>query len=275
MKMGNMVLPRLDYPRVAHYIAARLRQFFEDSGRKVGVVGLSGGVDSSVVAYLTTMALGKDKTRLYLLPSSVTPSEDMEDAVSVIKKLGIPDENWRIINIDEIVKAFERNLGQMSKVERGNIMARTRMTILYHEAAVNNGLVIGSGDKSEYLAGYFTKHGDGGADVLPIAGLYKTHVRQLAEYLKIPERIWIKPPSPALWPGQTAEEELGIDYTTLDTILYLRFDKKLSEEMINRVSGIPLETVERILERVRLTRHKRQLPKRFVIDYEEMRIETF
>ncbi len=270
-----MVLPRLDYARVANYIAARLRQYFEDSGRRAGVIGLSGGVDSSVVAYLTTMALGRDRTRLYILPSSVTPNEDMEDAVSVIEKLGIPGGNWRIISIDEIVEAFERKLGQMSRVARGNIMARTRMTILYHEAAVNNGLVIGSGDKSEYLSGYFTKHGDGGADVLPIVGLYKTHVRQLAEYLKIPERIRIKPPSPALWPGQTAEEELGVDYTTLDTVLYLRFDKKLSEETINRVSGIPLETVGKILERVRLTRHKRRLPKRFAIDYEEMSVKTF
>lgn len=275
MSDRNMVLPKLDYARVAHYIAVRLRQYFDESGRRTGVVGLSGGVDSSTVAYLTTMALGRERTRLYLLPSHFTPREDMEDAMSVIERLGIPSGNWRIISIDEIVEAFERKLGQMSRVEKGNVMARSRMTILYHEAAVNNGLVIGSGDKSEYLSGYFTKHGDGGADVLPIAGLYKTHVRQLAEHLKIPERIRIKPPSPALWPGQTAEEELGVDYTTLDTVLYLRLDKKLSEETINRVSGIPLETVERILERVRLTRHKRRLPKRFAIDYEEMSVKTF
>jgi len=273
MSNGETALPRLDYARVASYIAARLKQYFEASGRRVGVVGLSGGVDSSVVAYLTTMALGRDMTRLYLMPSSVTPREDMEDAISVVEKLGIPDGNWRIISIDEIVESFEKKLGQIGRVERGNIMARIRMTILYHEAAVNNGLVVGSGDRSEYLSGYFTKHGDGGADVLPIAGLYKTHVRQLAEYLKIPERIWVKPPSPALWPGQTAEEELGVDYTTLDTILYLRFDRKLSGEKIHRVSGIPLETVERVLERVRLTRHKRQLPKRFLIDYEEMGVK--
>ncbi|MEM3465053.1 MAG: NAD+ synthase [Candidatus Jordarchaeales archaeon] len=270
----TMVLPMLDYARVARYIAARLREYFDESGRSTGVVGLSGGVDSSVVACLTTMALGRERTRLYFLPSHVTPREDMEDAMSLIEKLGIPDGNWRMISIDEIVKAFERKLGQMSRVGRGNIMARIRMTILYHEAAANNGLVIGSGDKSEYLSGYFTKHGDGGADVLPIVGLYKTHVRQLAEYLKIPERIWVKPPSPALWPGQTAEEELGVDYTTLDTVLYLRFDKKLSEDTINRVSGIPLETVKRILERVRLTKHKRRLPKRFAIDYEKMSIKT-
>ncbi|MEM2929661.1 MAG: NAD+ synthase [Thermoproteota archaeon] len=268
----RLVFPRLDYSKVARYITVGLRQYFENAGRENGIVGLSGGVDSSVVAFLTAKALGKDRTRIYLMPSSVTPREDMDDAMSVIEILGIPVENWRIISIDEIVEAFERKLGPMGRVEKGNIMARSRMTMLYYEAAVNNGLVIGAGDRSEYLTGYFTKHGDGGADVLPIAGLYKTHVRQLAEYLKMPERIWIKPPSPALWPGQTAEEELGVDYATIDTILYLRFDKKLSEERIHRVSGIPLETVARILGRVRLTRHKRQLPKRFIIDYEEMRV---
>jgi len=270
MSWESTVLPRLDYAKVTRYITMMLKQYFDNSGRETGVVGLSGGVDSSVVAYLTAMALGRSRTRLYLLPSSVTPKEDLDDAMRVIESLEMPMGNWRMISIDDIVEAFERKLGPMGRVERGNIMARSRMTILYHEAAVNNGLVIGSGDRSEYLTGYFTKHGDGGADVLPLAGLYKTHVRHLAEYLKIPERIWTKPPSPALWPGQKAEEELGVDYATLDAILYLRFDKKLSEEGIHEFSGIPLETVTRVLGRVRLTRHKRRLPKRFIIDYEEM-----
>ncbi|MGC8831402.1 MAG: NAD+ synthase [Thermoproteota archaeon] len=270
--MVSGLIPELDYEKVAESIVARLRQYFLRAKKENGIIGLSGGLDSSVVAFLTARALGGERTRLYLMPSSITPKQDMEDAASIIEELKIPRGNWRTIEIDNIVDAFEKKLGPMGKVEKGNVMARIRMLILYHEAAANNGLVIGTGDRSEILMGYFTKYGDGGADIMPIAGLYKTQVRQLAEHLKTPERIRVKPPSPALWHGQTAEGELGVDYATLDTILYLRFDRRLSRDRIQRVSGIPLETVERILERVRRNQHKRQLPKMFLIDQEKMRI---
>jgi len=271
MSMVSGLIPELDYEKVAESIVARLRQYFLRAKRENGIIGLSGGLDSSVVAFLTARALGSERTRLYLMPSSITPKQDMEDAASIIEELKTPRGNWRTIEVDNIVDAFEKKLGPMGKVEKGNVMARIRMLILYHEAATSNGLVIGTGDRSEILMGYFTKYGDGGADIMPIAGLYKTQVRQLAEYLKIPERIRVKPPSPALWHGQTAEGELGIDYATLDAILYLRFDRRLSRERIQKVSGIPLETIDRILERVRLNQHKRRLPKVFLIDQEKMR----
>lgn len=275
MSTVSGLIPRLDYERVAENIVMRLRQYFlRNAKRENGIIGLSGGLDSSVVACLTVRALGSGRTRLYLMPSSITPKQDMEDATSIIEELGIPEGNWRKIEIEDIVVAFEKILGPMEKVEKGNVMARIRMLILYHEAAVNNGLVIGTGDRSEILMGYFTKYGDGGADILPIAGLYKTQVRQLAEYLRIPERIRVKPSSPALWPGQTAEGELGVDYETVDTVLYLRFDRRLSRERIQRVSGIPLETVETILKRVRLNQHKRQPPKSFLINQEKMRLRN-
>lgn len=275
MSRPSGLIPRLDYGRVVEYITERLRQYvLEDAKRENGIIGLSGGLDSSVVAYLTARALGRERTRLYLMPSSITPKQDIDDAISVVDELGMPRENWRIIEIDDIVDVFEKKLGPMGKVEKGNVMARSRMLILYHEAAANNGLVIGTGDRSEILIGYFTKYGDGGADILPIAGLYKTHVRQLAEYLKIPERIRVKPPSPVLWTSQTAEGELGVDYATLDTVLHLKFDRRLSKEKIQRVSGIPLETVDKILKKVKLNQHKRQLPKAFLINYEKMKLRT-
>ncbi|MEM2087565.1 MAG: NAD+ synthase [Thermoproteota archaeon] len=272
MSRVSGLIPGLDYERVAENIVMRIRQYFLNAKRENGIIGLSGGLDSSVVACLTVRALGSERTRLYLMPSSITPKQDVEDAASIIEELKIPGGNWMTIRIDDVVDAFEKTLGSMGRVEKGNVMARIRMLILYHEAAVKNGLVIGTGDRSEILMGYFTKYGDGGADILPIAGLYKTQVRQLAEYLKIPEKIRVKPPSPALWPGQTAEGELGVDYETLDTVLYLRFDRRLSRERIQRVSGIPLETVDRILERVRRNQHKRQLPKSFLINQEKMRL---
>jgi len=256
-----MTLPEMDYDKIVEHITERLRWYAIDHARKeTGVLGLSGGIDSTVATYLATMALGKDRVRVYLLPSRVTPKEDMEDARDVIERLGIPSTNWKVIGIDEIVDIFEKTLEGMGNLERGNIMARVRMIILHHEAALHRGLVIGAGDKSELLMGYFTKYGDAGVDILPIAGLYKTHVRRLAKHLKVPERIIKKPSSPRLWPGQTAEEELGIDYETLDTILYLKFDRGLDEEEITRRYAMPRELVKKALSRVEATRHKRRFP---------------
>ncbi|MGQ9479078.1 MAG: NAD+ synthase [Thermoproteota archaeon] len=264
------LLPELDYIKVTNYIVAGLIEYFVEVGRKTGIIGLSGGLDSSVVAYLTVKALGVDRVRLYIMPSSTTPGRDIEDAMSIIERLKVLPGNFRVINIDGVVRAFEDALGEMGRVERGNIMSRTRMTILYHEAAVNDGLVVGTGDKSEILIGYFTKYGDGGADILPIAGLYKTYVRRLAEHLGVPEKIRSKPSSPALWPGHTAEGELGVDYEIIDTALYLCFEEGLGAEEVHRVSGIPLGTIMNITERIRKTEHKRNLPKTLPINYREM-----
>ncbi|MBO3769966.1 MAG: NAD+ synthase [Candidatus Brockarchaeota archaeon] len=273
MGRTSEILPKLDYNRVVEYLTDSIRKYFEDASKRTGVIGLSGGLDSSVVAHLAVRALGREYIRLYILPSKATPQEDVEDAKTIVKQLNIPEGNWRLISIDPIVDVFENILGQMGRVEKGNIMARSRMIILYHEAAVNKGLVIGTGDKSEILIGYFTKYGDGGADLFPIGGLYKTMVRQLAEHLGVPEKIRNKPASPALWPGQTAEGEIGIDYDTLDAILYLRFEKGLSEKEIERTLKVPLETVRKVMERVKRNRHKRRMPKIFTVNYGEMMLK--
>ncbi len=272
MKTSSEVLPKLDYNRVIEYLTISLRKYFEKARRETGIVGLSGGLDSSVTAHLTVKALGAERTRLYILPSIVTPQEDIEDATSIIKQLNIPAENWRIISIDQVVEAFEKSLGPMGRVEKGNVMARSRMVMLYHEAAVHRGLVVGTSDRSEILLGYFTKYGDGGADILPIGGLYKTMVRQLAEYLGVPEKIRSKPASPGFWPGHTARDEIGVDYDVLDAVLYLRFDKGLGEKGIQKTLQIPIETVRMVLERIRLNQHKRRMPKAFPVDYSEMRV---
>lgn len=264
------VIAKIDCEKVVDYITTRLRWYvLENARRESGILGLSGGIDSSVVAHLTARALGNDRTYIYLLPTSVTPRADIEDAMKVIESLKIPPKNWEVINIDEIVRTFGEALGNAGDLERGNVMARTRMIIWHHKAAMHKGLVIGTGDRSELLMGYFTKYGDAGADIMPIAGLYKTHVRQLAVHLGIPERIIKKPPSPNLWPGQTAEGELGVDYGTLDTILYLRFDKWMSDEEISRISGISGDVVTRILSRVQTTYHKRHMPEIFKVEYED------
>ncbi|MEM1557009.1 MAG: NAD+ synthase [Thermoproteota archaeon] len=272
MKTPSELLPKLDYNRVSEYLTISLRGYFEKARRKTGIIGLSGGLDSSVVAYLTVKALGREGTRLYILPSKATPQEDIEDAMNIVKQLNIPGENWKMINIDPIVEVFEKLLGPMGRVEKGNVMARSRMIMLYHEAAVHGGLVIGTGDRSEILLGYFTKYGDGGADLFPIGGLYKTMVKGLAEHLGVPEKIRSKPASPALWPGQTAEGEIGIDYDTLDAILYLKFEKSFGEKEIQKTLGTSPGTVRTVLERIRLNQHKRRMPRVFPVDYGKMRL---
>lgn len=265
------VLPPINAERVADYIVKRLRWYVTKyAQKKAGVVGLSGGVDSAVTAVLTARALGPENTYLYILPSYSTPKDDIRDAEYVIELLRIPDENWEVIDVDPIVEALEKQLGEMTRVERGNATARVRMIILHQRAYRHNGLVIGTGDKSELLIGYFTKYGDGGVDVMPIGGLYKTHVRQLAKHLGLPDRIAYKPSSPRLWPGQTAEGELGISYEVLDQVLYLRFEKMLGEEHVSEKLGIDLDTVKAIIGRVKRTQHKRLPPEVFHIGFRDL-----
>lgn len=266
-----MSLPPINVERVVDYIVHRLRWYVLNYAKKeTGIIGISGGIDSTVTIYLTVKALGPERVYGYILPSKFTPKEDIEDALEVIRRLKLPKDHWEIIKIDRIVEDFEKTLGEMSKVERGNVTARVRMIILHQRAYRHNGLVIGTGDKSELLLGYFTKFGDGGVDVLPIGGLYKTHVRQLAKYLNIPERIIKKPPSPRLWSGQTAEGELGASYETIDSILYYRFEKWLPDEKIAEILKVPREIVNRVLTLVKKTQHKRLPPEAFHTGYRNL-----
>jgi NAD+ synthase len=170
-----------------------------------------------------------------------------------------PDRNWLDFRNWAEVKEDE-------KLELGNIKARTRMTILYYYANKENKLVAGTGDKSEILTGYFTKYGDGGVDFLPIGDLYKTHVRDLSREMGVPEKIVSKPSSPGLWKGQTAEGELGIEYETLDRILYDLVDKGLPIEEID-YDRKTVEYVDRLFKR---SAHKRDpLPKAEVVYCEQ------
>lgn len=257
----------IDPELVARYIVNRLRRYVFESGKRGGVVGVSGGIDSATTAFLVARALGEERSYCYILPSEATREEDLRDAMQVVELLRIPKENFGVIPVDEIVAGFEKAVGEVDRVARGNIRARARMVILYAKASQNNALVIGTGDKSEITIGYFTKYGDAGADVLPIGDLFKTQVRRLAEHLGVPRQIIEKPPTPALWRGQTAEEEIGMGYPLLDAILFYRFDKRLSEEETAERAGVDIEAVRRIVDMVKSTQHKRQMPEIFGISY--------
>ena len=226
------------------------------------VVGLSGGVDSSLTVALCVKALGKNKVLGITMPTDFTPKEDMDDAQDLAKKLGIETKN---IDISPICKNFFQalkvsNKDSEKKVARGNIIARVRMIILYYYANIQNYLVAGTSDRSEALIGFFTKYGDGGADFYPCIHLYKTQMREIANYLNIPRKISYKPSSPQLYPGHKATDEIPLDYTELDPILVGFFDQDLSPEEVNRKTGVSITILKEILQRFNRSKHKRSFP---------------
>jgi len=225
-----------------------------DIARAAGVVlGLSGGLDSTVVAALCVRALGKGRVLGLLMPEEGPDKEALE----AVKWLGVRVRAYRLGRLTRpIIKELPFKPG---RVASGNLLARVRMVLLYLEANQHNLLVVGTGNKSELLTGYFTKFGDGAADLLPIGDLYKTQVRELAEVLGVPGRIRRLVPTDGLYPGQTDEGELGITYERLDSIL-LGFELGLDRHRISGRTGIPKPDLDRILKRIRSTVHKRHLP---------------
>ena len=180
------------------------------------VLGLSGGIDSSVAVSLATNALGNNRVLGLILPDrNVSEQKDIDDAVELSKQLGI---KYQIIDITEIKQKY-LDLLPLEKKSIGNLTARIRMTLIYYYANLFNKLVLGTSDKSEMMIGYFTKFGDGAADLLPLADLYKTEVRELGIYLNVPKTIILKKSTPSLWLNQTAEKEIGMEYKKIDAIL--------------------------------------------------------
>ncbi|MGQ9719301.1 MAG: NAD+ synthase [Nitrososphaerales archaeon] len=251
---------RIDCKKAEHEILEFIRRMVREADAKGTIVGLSGGIDSSVVATLCVRALGSDKVLGLLMPDpGVTPLSDLEDARRLALNLGIKTYT---IPIDSIAKTFLDSipLGEKDKIAVANMRARVRMAISYFFANSFDYLVVGTGDKSEAMIGYFTKHGDGGVDFLPIVHLYKTQVRQLGEYLGLPKSIVSKTPSPQLWRGQKATDEIPVGYDTLDLILHALLDLKMrSEEIASRLK-IPLRTVQEVERRYRRSMHKRAYP---------------
>ncbi len=202
--------------QVCSTITRFIREEVKKRKARAVVVGISGGIDSAVTVSLVTKALGRDKVFGLVLPdSSVTPKRDTRHAVELARWLNI---RYKTIELKTIRKYLLERLPN-NKLARGNLLVRLRMSLIYYYAAILNGIVLGTGNKSEISLGYFTKYGDGAADLLPIADLYKTQVRSLAQYLSIPDEIINKESSARLWKGHTAEGELSITYDDIDLIL--------------------------------------------------------
>lgn len=250
-------MTKLDFERVSRCIEVFIKSKVCEAGASGVVLGLSGGLDSSTAAYLAVRALGRGSVLCLMLPDSrVTPPSDVEDARAVAEALGVEAVS---IDISSIHSAYMGYL-KPHRLAEGNLRARIRMSILYYYANLLNRLVLGTGDRSEALLGYFTKYGDGGVDLQPLAGLYKTQVRALASYLGVPKRIVAKRSSPRLWVGQMAEDELGLSYEDIDRILYSIFDLGMGVEDVSRSLGVAIEKVNSLVGRHRVTEHKRHPP---------------
>jgi NAD+ synthase len=212
------------------------------------VMGLSGGIDSAVVAALSKNAVGKNRVLGLFLPCH-SHSSDIKDAILVAKKLGIKTKK---IDLSKVYDQLLKILPSGNKLASANLRPRLRMLTLYYFANSLNYLVCGTGNRSELMAGYFTKYGDGGVDILPIADLYKKDVRKLAKELSIPSQVIAKPPSAGLWPGQTDEGEMGITYDELDGILSCMVEGRRQLENQDKVNKVKYM--------IKRSGHKRSLP---------------
>ena len=241
-----------DYSQIQNNIESFLRKYSANGF----VFGLSGGVDSAVIAHICARSFKEKSLALIMPDSKISPKEETEDALYTVDKLGI---DYKLIDINLIHSQFTSIL-EPDQRALGNLRARIRANLLYYYANLKNYLVVGSSDKSEYLIGYFTKFGDGSADVLPIASLYKTQVRQLAKHLQVRESIISKKSSPHLWQGHIAEEEIGIPYDEIDCILYCIVDKKMSVQETQKSTGISSDKIEKINQLYQNSEHKRIMP---------------
>jgi len=253
---------KFDYEKTLKEILQFIQKTIADAGASGVVVGLSGGVDSTLTATLCTRALGKEKVLGVLMPTSFTPPQDIADALELAGLLGIRIER---VDIDGICKSFMEVLrvnedSSTHRIPLANIRARVRMGILYYYANANTMLVAGTGDRSEALIGFYTKFGDGAADFFPIRHLYKTQVRELTKYFGMPEKMALKPSSPQLYPGHKLSDEVPLDYDKLDPVLVGLFDLRLPPKKVSEMTEVSFEVVTEIVKRHEKSEHKRKPP---------------
>jgi NAD+ synthase len=245
----------LNAPLAEAVLTSFIRDAVETSGTQGVVVGLSGGVDSSLSAALAAQALGPERVHGFLLPYRTSSPESERDARAVAEHLGIPH---RVIDISPMVDAYFEIEPDAPAERRGNKMARERMTILFDQAKKLDALVLGTSNKTEILLGYSTVFGDNASSLNPLGDLYKCQIWQLSRHLGLPAQVIDKAPSADLWPGQTDEGELGFSYGTADEVLYLLFDLGLRPEEI-AARGYEERVVRRIVSLEQRFRFKRRL----------------
>jgi NAD+ synthase len=241
---------------VREILVAFLQSEIHRAGFSRAVVGVSGGIDSSVACLLAAEALGSENVLAVRMPYASSSPESLEHAQMIIEMGAVKELT---VPITEMVDPYFSRFPDANQIRKGNVMARARMIVLYDQSAAFDGLVVGTGNKTEILLGYTTLYGDAACALNPIGDLYKTQVRQLAAALEVPEEIISKPPSADLWIGQTDEEELGFTYAQVDRLLIHLIDGRYSiEECVQ--AGFDRDFVTRVIDRIRKNQFKRTLP---------------
>lgn len=246
----------LDADNVQDTLQSFIRAQITQAGFQHAVVGVSGGVDSALTCFLTAAALGPENVLALRMPYRSSSPESLEHADLVIQATGV---NHKTIPITDMVDAFLGLVPDTDPIRKGNVMARSRMIALYDQSAAFEGLVVGTGNKTEVLLGYTTLYGDAACAFNPLGDIYKTQVRQLARSIGVPEVIIAKPPSADLWVGQTDEEELGFTYEEVDQLLYLLIEEKYSLPSCVE-AGFERSLVEAVVKQIQRTQFKRVMP---------------
>ena len=246
----------LNLKEVHNELVEFLRENFKKAGFSKAVLGLSGGIDSALVAYLLRDALGKENVLAIMMPYKSSNPDSLNHAKLVIEDLKI---NSKTIEITDMIDAYFKNEKDASSLRMGNKMARERMSILFDYSSKENALVVGTSNKTEIYLGYSTQFGDSACALNPIGDLYKTNIWDLSRYLKIPNELIEKKPSADLWEGQTDEQEMGLTYKEADQVLYRMLEEnKTVEEVL--AEGFNKDLVDNIVRRMNRSEYKRRMP---------------
>ena len=246
----------LNLKEVHNELVEFLRESFKKAGFSKAVLGLSGGIDSALVAYLLRDALGKENVLAIMMPYKSSNPDSLNHAKLVVEDLGI---NSKTIEITDMIDAYFKNEKEATSLRMGNKMARERMSILFDYSSKENALVVGTSNKTEIYLGYSTQFGDSACALNPVGDLYKTNIWDLSRYLKIPNELIEKKPSADLWEGQTDEQEMGLTYKEADQVMYrLLEENKTVEEVL--AEGFNKDLVDNIVRRMNRSEYKRRMP---------------
>ncbi|MFN0158717.1 MAG: NAD+ synthase [Bacteroidota bacterium] len=237
-------------------LADFLRDQIHNAGFRKAVLGLSGGIDSAVSAFLAVKALGKNNVLGIIMPYRTSSPESRNDAEGVAHHLGIQTQ---LVDITPMVDGYVNSNKSMDRTRTGNVMARQRMIVLYDVSSREKALVVGTSNKTEIFLGYGTLFGDTACAVNPLGDLYKIQVRQLARALGVPMQIIEKPPSADLWQGQTDEDEFGFSYDQVDHLLYYMIDERRSVSELIEL-GFKKKLIDRVRSMVQKNQFKRLPP---------------